>query len=300
MLNLQRVAMFVAVADAGSFTSAAAASGQTKAAISAGIQRLESELGVALLLRTTRRLALTQAGAAFYQRSLQLLKDADRIVNDVRFSHHGFRGELCITSTPEYGAEKVIPALVAFGQRHPELSVRHVSSSAHADLVSERFDVAIRLGKLTDSSYHAALIDRFSILPVATPKWLAANPIHSLDDLGRAPWVIHNRLKSPFSWQVVNSQGQQIDFEITRSVRYSTDSAASLMSFVLQDCGVGLLPEWLVRPMLSSGKLTHLLPQYAFPLQGIYAVYPNTRHVPAKVRALIDFLRIQTGYSQGD
>ncbi len=72
------------------------------------------------------------------------------------------------------------------------------------------------------------------------------------------------------------------------------------MSFVLQDCGVGLLPEWLVRPMLASGKLTHLLPQYAFPQQGIYAVYPNTRHVPAKVRALIDFLRLQTGYSEGD
>lgn len=300
MLNLQRVAMFVAVADAGSFTSAAASSGQTKAAISASIQRLESELGVALLLRTTRRLALTQAGAAFYQRSLQLLKDAEQIVNDVRLNHHGLRGELCITSTPEYGAEKVIPALVAFGQLHPELSVRHVSSSAHADLVSERFDVAIRLGKLADSSYHAALIDRFSILPVATPKWLAANPIQSLEELGQAPWVIHNRLKSPFNWPVVNSQGQQIDFEITRSVRYSTDSASSLMSFVLQDCGVGLLPEWLVRPMLASGKLTHLLPQYAFPQQGIYAVYPNTRHVPAKVRALIDFLRLQTGYSEGD
>jgi len=300
MLNLQRVAMFVAVADAGSFTSAAASSGQTKAAISASIQRLESELGIALMLRTTRRLTLTQAGAAFYQRSLQLLKDAEQIANDVRLSHHGFRGELCITSTAEYGSEKVIPALVAFGQLHPELSVRHVSSSSHADLVSERFDIAIRLGKLADSSYHAALIDRFSILPVATPKWLAANPIHSLEDLGKAPWIIHNRLKSPFNWQIVHSQGQQIDFEIVKSVRYFTDSASSLMSFVLQDCGVGLLPEWLVRPMLLSGKLTHLLPQYAFPQQGIYAVYPNTRHVPAKVRALIDFLRLQIGYGEGD
>ncbi|MEN5017507.1 LysR family transcriptional regulator [Erwinia sp. Eh17-17] len=297
MLNLQRVAMFVAVADAGSFTSAAASSGQTKAAISFNIQRLESELGVALLLRTTRRLALTQAGAAFYQRGLQLLKDAEQIVNDVQLNHHGFRGELCITSTSEYGSEVVIPALAAFGQQHPQLRVRHVSSSSHADLVSERFDVAIRLGSLADSSYHAAPIDRFSILPVATPQWLAANPLNTLEDLAKAEWIIHSRLQSPFNWQVVGPQGQQVDFEIMREVKYSTDSASSLMSFALQGCGVALLPEWLVGPMLVSGKLQHLLPQFTFPSQGVYAVYPNTRHVPAKVRALIDFLRLRTGYS---
>lgn len=300
MLNLQRVAMFVAVAEAGSFTSAAASLGQTKATVSFNIQRLESELGVALLLRTTRRLALTQAGSAFYQRSVELLKEAEQVVNDVQGHHHGLRGELCITSTSEYGSERVIPALVAFGQQHPALRIRHVSSSLHADLVSERFDVAIRLGKLSDSSYHAAAVDRFTILPVATPEWLADHPINTLDDLSNAPWIIHNRLQSPYHWQIVDPGGKPVAFSIAQTAKYSTDSASSLMSFVLQNCGVALLPEWLVRPLLLQGKLQHVLPLYGFPSQGVYAVYPNTRHVPAKVRALIDFLRLRTGYGSED
>ncbi|MBC8949311.1 LysR family transcriptional regulator [Xenorhabdus sp. TS4] len=291
MLNLQRVAMFVAVVETGSFTSAATTLRQTKAVVSFNIRQLEEELGVSLLLRTTRRLALTQAGEVFYRRSVHLLKETEDIVNDVQFSHSGFSGELRITSTPEYGSIMIIPALVAFGQAHPKLSIRHVSSSYHADLISEHFDVAIRLGKLADSSYHAALIDNFSIIPVAAPKWIKNHPIDSLNTLGKAEWVIHTRLQSPLRWQVTGPEQQKIDFSITGPVRFSTDSASALMSFILEGCGVALLPEWLVRSALASGELQHLLPDYHFPLQGVYAVYPNTRHISAKVRALIDFLQ---------
>jgi molybdenum-dependent DNA-binding transcriptional regulator ModE len=105
MINLQRTQMFVAVADTGSFTAAAEAMGLTKAVVSFNIRQLEDELGVTLLLRSTRRLTLTEAGALFHQRSVALLKDAERLQDDVRANHAGLTGELRITTTPEYGSQ---------------------------------------------------------------------------------------------------------------------------------------------------------------------------------------------------
>ena len=116
MINLQRTAMFVAVADTGSFTAAAEAMGLTKAVVSFNIRQLEDELGVTLLLRSTRRLTLTEAGRLFHQRSVALLKDAERLKDDVRANHAGLTGELRITTTPEYGSQVVVPLLAEFSQ----------------------------------------------------------------------------------------------------------------------------------------------------------------------------------------
>lgn len=291
MINLQRTAMFVAVADTGSFTAAAEAMGLTKAVVSFNIRQLEDELGVTLLLRSTRRLTLTEAGRLFHQRSVALLKDAERLKDDVRANHAGLTGELRITTTPEYGSQVVVPLLAEFSQQHPDLRVRHVSSSLHADLISERFDVAIRLGTLADSRYHAALITQFTIFPVATPGWLRNHPVESLEQMAKADWIIHERLASPLRWQVNDACGEPATLEIKKAPRLFADSAQALMAFALAGCGVALLPAWLARHALDDGKLVSVLPEYTFARQGIYAVYPDAPHVPAKVRTFIDFMR---------
>lgn len=295
MLNLQRMAMFVAVVDCGSFTAAAVALAQTKAVVSFNVRQLESELGVTLLLRSTRRLTLTDAGTVFYQRGVGLLKAAENLQDEVRASHAGLSGELRITTTPEYGTRAIVPALAEFSQLHPALRVRHVSSSHHADLISERFDVAIRLGTLADSRYRAALISRFAILPVAAPAWLAQHPLTTLEELAQAEWIIHERLQTPLRWQLSGRDRKTIDFEIKKTPRLSADSANALMAFALAGSGVALLPEWLVASALAEGRLVHLLPELSFPPQGVYAVYPDARHVPTRVRAFIDFLRQRVG-----
>ena len=240
MLNLQRTAMFIAVADTGSFTAAAEAMGLTKAVVSFHIRQLEEELGVTLLLRTTRRLTLTEAGKLFHQRSVMLLRDAERLQDDVRANHAGLTGELRITTTPEYGSQVVVPLLAEFSQLHPDLRVRHVSSSLHADLIAERFDVAIRLGTLADSRYHAALMTSFTILPVATSGWLANHPVDSLEQLAEADWIIHERLTSPLRWQVRGVDGHPVSFEIKKAPRlYAT--APGRCWLALAGCGVALL-----------------------------------------------------------
>lgn len=295
MLNLQRMTIFVAVVDTGSFTAAATALGQTKAVVSFNIRQLENELGVTLLLRSTRRITLTEAGALFYQRGVGLLKAAENLQDEVRASHVGLSGELRITSTPEYGAQVIIPLLAEFSRLHPDLRIRHVASSHHADLIAERFDVAIRLGQLADSRYHAAQIARFAILPVAAPEWLAGNPVDSLDALAQAEWLIHERLPAPLRWQVTDASGKNALLEIRRPARLFADSAQALMAFALAGAGVALLPEWLVKGALENGRLVQVLPDYRFAQQGIYAVYPDAQHVSAKVRVFIDYLRTRAG-----
>jgi len=291
MLNLQRAAIFAAVVDTGSFTAAANAMGLTKAVVSFNIRQLEAELGVTLLLRSTRRLTLTEAGSLFHLRSAALLKDAENLQDEVRATHAGLKGELRITTTPEYGSRVVVPLLAEFSLLHPELRVRHASSSLHADLISERFDVAIRLGTLADSRYHAALISQFTILPVASPGWLKAHPVDSLEALAAAEWIIHERLSATLRWQVRRTDGEKAALEIKQPPRLFADSAQALMAFALAGCGVALLPEWLVQKALASGELVAVLPEYDFASQGIYAVYPDARHVSAKVRTFIDFMR---------
>lgn len=294
MLDMQRLEIFVAVVEAGSFTRAAQTLGLTKAVVSFNIRKLEEKLGVSLLTRTTRQVAVTDSGERFYHRCLRLLQEAESVFNDVRSDHSGLSGVLRITTTHEYGAQVVVPALAAFSTEHPQLRIQHVSSSKSDDLIAGRFDVAIRLGQLTDSSHHARLIDRFEIVPVASADYLkryAGTTNLNLEQLAGASWLAHTRLATPLHWQVLTPEGEDVLFRAHLPPMIMADSAASLLTFVRCGAGVALLPAWLVQEALDSGQLIHLLPDYRFPRQGIYALYPHTRHVPEKVRVFIDFLQ---------
>ncbi|NAX48889.1 LysR family transcriptional regulator [Photobacterium halotolerans] len=296
MLNMQRLEIFVAVVEAGSFTGAANTLGLTKAVVSFNIRQLEETLGVSVLTRTTRQVAVTEAGERFYLRCLKLLQDAENILDDVRSDHTGLSGIFRITTTPEYGARVVVPVLSAFAALHPQLRIQHVASSQNDDLITGRFDVAIRLGQLADSTHHAKLIDRFDILPVASKDYLTTHhdsAITDLEQLQNARWIAHSRLAAPLTWQVLTPAGDNVLFKADDPPMIMADSAASLLAFARSGAGVALLPAWLVQEDIANGCLTQLLPDHRFPRQGIYALYPNTRHVSEKVRTFIDFLQSQ-------
>lgn len=293
MINMQRLGIFVAVVGAGSFTGAAQTLGLTRAVVSFNIKQLEEELGVSLLVISTRRVSATDTGERFYHRCLQLLQDAESVLEDVRGDHTGLSGSLRITTTPEYGARVIVPALAAFAEKHPQLRIHHVSSSKTDDLIAGRFDVAIRLGHLADSTHHARRLDQFAIYAVAAPSYLntlADSAIQNPEQLASATWIAHSRLSTPLSWQIVTPDGENVLLGARHPARIVADSASSLRAFALSGAGVAILPEWLVADDIANGGLVRLLPDHHFPQQGIYALYPNTRHVPEKVRSFIDFL----------
>ncbi|NWE14363.1 LysR family transcriptional regulator [Pseudomonas yamanorum] len=286
MVSLDRFDTFKAVVEAGSLTAAADFLGQTRAVVSFNLKRLEAELGVTLLTRSTRQLALTDAGERFYLRCTRMLEEARLAVEEARSEHSQLKGTLRITTTVEYGLAVVVPALETFRGLHPELNVQLSTSSSHADLISERFDVAIRLGRMLDSNHRAVQLSSYEIFAVAAPGFAG---VTTLDELEQLPKLGHGRLTE---LAVVDPAGLEHLYRPgPGKASLVADSAAILQAFAVRGHGVAILPQWLVQDDLDAGRLVRLLPGYRFAPQGVFALYPDTRHLPLKVRAFIDFMK---------
>jgi DNA-binding transcriptional LysR family regulator len=284
MVSLDRFETFKAVVEAGSLTAAADLLGQTRAVVSFNLKRLEAELGVTLLTRSTRQLSLTDAGERFYLRCTRMLEQARLAVEEARSEHAQLKGTLRVTTTVEYALAVVAPALEAFRRLHPELNIHLSTSSTHADLISERFDVAIRLGRLLDSNHRAVQLSTFEVFAVAAPVFAGAR---TLDELEQLPKLGHGRLTA---LSVTDPAGGEHQYRPGHTALMA-DSAAVLLAFAVRGHGVAVLPQWLVQDDLEAGRLARLLPDHRFASQGVYAMYPDTRHLPLKVRAFIDFIK---------
>ncbi|MDR9877057.1 LysR family transcriptional regulator [Pseudomonas allii] len=284
MVSLDRFDTFKAVVEAGSLTAAAELLGQTRAVVSFNLKRLEAELGVTLLTRNTRQLALTDAGERFYLRCTRMLEEARLAVEEARSEHAQLKGTLRITTTVEYALAVVAPAVEAFRRRHPDLNIHLSTSSTHADLISERFDVAIRLGRLMDSTHRAVQLSTYEVYAVAAP---GSTQACTLDELAAVPALGHGRLTE---LSVTDPAGEVHQYRAGQTALVA-DSAAVLQAFAVRGQGVAVLPQWLVQDDLDTGRLVRLLPDHRFAPQGVYGMYPDTRHLPMKVRAFIDFMK---------
>ena len=290
MVSLDRFDTFKAVVEAGSLTAAADLLGQTRAVVSFNLKRLEAELGVTLLTRSTRQLALTDAGERFYLRCLRTLDEARLAIEEARSEHTQLKGTLRITTTLEFALAQVVGALEVFRQEHPQLNIHLSTSSTHADLISERFDVAIRLGRMHDSNLRAVQLSTFEIYPVATRTLLDRHGLVTrLAELEALPTLGHGRVPE---LTVTDPAGTEHVYQpLPGKTAIIADNSATLRAFALTGQGVAILPEWLVAEDLQQGRLQRLLPDHRFALQGVYALYPDTRHLPLKVRAFIDFMK---------
>ena len=290
MVSLDRFDTFKAVVEAGSLTAAADLLGQTRAVVSFNLKRLEAELGVTLLTRSTRQLALTDAGERFYLRCLRTLDEARLAIEEARSEHTQLKGTLRITTTLEFALAQVVGALEVFRQQHPQLNIHLSTSSTHADLISERFDVAIRLGRMHDSNLRAVQLSTFEIYPVAARTLLERHsPVTCLAELEALPTLGHGRVPE---LTVTDPAGTEHVYQPQPGkTAIIADNSATLRAFALTGQGVAILPEWLIAEDLQQGRLQRLLPDHRFALQGVYALYPDTRHLPLKVRAFIDFMK---------
>ena len=184
----------------------------------------------------------------------------------------------------EYALAVVAPAVEAFRRLHPDLNIHLSTSSTHADLISERFDVAIRLGRLLDSNHRAVQLSTFDVFAVAAPQFAA---VQTLAELEQLPRLGHGRLSE---LSVTDPAGLEHPYRAGPSALVA-DSAAVLQAFAVRGHGVAVLPQWLVQGDVDAGRLVRLLADHRFAPQGVYAMYPDTRHLPLKVRAFIDFMK---------
>ncbi len=286
MLDLVRLTSFVAVIDAGSFTAAAKALGLTKAAVSAHVRLLEDDLGSSLVVRSTRRLAPTEAGARLHAAGSTLLLEAERVEAQAK-QQMGLSGTLRITSTNEYASAVLAPALASFLRAHPRIRLELHGAPSLTDVVAERFDLAVRFGQPASSALRATRLTSFRLLPVAIPELVArygapAEP----GDLVRFPWVLHRVHLNPATWR----RGEELR-TVTLSTNVVSDIIDTNRRLALEGVGALLSADWRVQEDLAAGRFVRLLPEWSLPAVPVYAVRPPSAHVPVKVRALIQHLK---------
>lgn len=288
-VNLNRLAVFAALVRAGSFTRAAEELGMTKAMVSQHLARLEQELGVTLLVRSTRRMSLTEAGATFHADCVRILAEADAAIARVGESRDTPRGTLRLTASLDYGIAVVVPKLARFMREHPAVQVDLVLSDHISDVIAERFDLAIRGGWLRDSSLRSTRIGGFRQLLVATPDYLAAHGTpRRPEDLAPHGAIAMSALPAPLRWTFTAQGGQRRTVRLRQNAQ--ANSAAAVRGLVLAGAGIAVLPDYMVEDDIRAGRLVALLAQYRLPEGGVHAVYPG-RKAPAKVRAFIDLLQ---------
>jgi DNA-binding transcriptional LysR family regulator len=288
-VNFNRLAVFVALVRAGSFTAAAVQLGMTKAMVSQHLLRLEQELGVTLIVRSTRRMALTEAGTAFHADCVLLLEQAQAAIDRLGDRRNTPTGTLRLTTSTDYGMSVVAPALADFRRLHPQLQMDLVISDQISDLIAERFDLAIRIGWLRDSSLRATRLGSFRQLVTATPAYLVEHGVpRRPEDLAAHPWIAMSALATPLRWTFTRGSGKRRVVRMHQAMQ--ANNAAAIRALVLNGAGISVLPDYLVQEDIQAGRLQVLLAQYRVPEGGIYAVYPDPQP-PAKVRGFIDFMR---------
>jgi DNA-binding transcriptional LysR family regulator len=289
-IDLNDLLVFEAVAEAGGFTAAAERLGVATAKVSVEISRLETRLGVALFSRTTRKVALTDAGQTLYEECQPLLHGLTEAIERAGSGKDELAGTLRISSTVEHATLTLAPALAVFTQRHPHLSIDLRTSDRVVDVIEEGIDVAIRLGWLRDSSLRAVKLGEFEQYVVTSPGYLRrVKRPHLPEDLVNFDWVALTLLPTPFTWKFSCTTGESRTIHIKSRIR--VDSPGVLRSLLQQHVGVSVLDQFNAQDGISSKRLIRLLPEWSLPTAGIYAVYPPGRQMPAKVRSFIDFYR---------
>jgi DNA-binding transcriptional LysR family regulator len=290
-VNLNRLAIFVAVVESGSLTAAAGRLGLAKSMVSKHIQLLESEVGAALLVRSTRNLRLTDVGQAFYGASRHLLQSAEQAVEEARAGRKSVQGKVRVASPVDYGVMVVTPLLSRLRVLHPDLKVELLCADHRVDLIAEGIDVAVRLGKLADSSMQAARVGPLLRWLVASPAFLER---HAMPDEPRSleslPYVTLTVVAQPYSFTLMGSAGERYK-AVMRNTVFSTNSAYAARAAALAGDGVLRATVFSVHEDVAAGRLVRLLPEWSLAPSDIHAVYPAGLRVPHKVRLFIDALK---------
>ena len=287
--DLEALAIFAKVAELRSFAAAAVELQLSKATVSKAVSRLESRLGARLFNRTSRRLALTDAGQQLFGRAAQLLADAEAAESEALAQSATPRGTVRLAAPMSFGLERVATLLPDFLLAYPEITVDLHLSDQMVDLIGEGFDAALRIAALPDSSLIAQRICGVQALLVATSAYLdrLGRPKHPLS-LAEHKCLGYAYQLTPDTWRFMNKQGETASVRPRGPLRANNGDA--LLPAILAGLGIALLPDFIVGTAIAAGKLEIVLPEWSAPAAALHWVTPPGRPRPARVDALARFL----------
>jgi len=298
MDKLKQLESFVSVATKGSLTAAAKAEGVAPAIMGRRLDALEERLGVKLLVRTTRRLTLTHEGSAFLEDCQRLLTDFANAEASVSAGGVKASGHLRITAPAGFGRRHVAPLVPRFREQHADVTISLNLSDRVVDLATEGYDCAVRVGDLPDSSLVSVRMADNRRLCVATPGYLKRHGTPERPaDLARFDCLTLSSDASQtrgWAFKVPKEGGHEvIHFKPTGPLDCSDGQV--LHDWCLQGYGIAWRSTWEVESELAAGRLVEVLADFAAPPNGIYAVFPQRKHLPLRVRLWIDFLKHHYG-----
>ncbi|ASJ75292.1 LysR family transcriptional regulator [Granulosicoccus antarcticus] len=281
---------FVRVSELSSVSKAAAELQRAPSAVSRRLSELEARLGSQLLTRTTRQIVLTDAGERFLVRAQQILADLEEAEECVGEDVQSLTGTLRLTAPLSFGLKHLTPAITGFLKANPDLQIDMDLNDQHRDLISNRLDLAIRIGTLHDSSLKSRLLAPINQIVAAAPSfWKEHGKPAFAAELSRYPGLCYSNLASPGRWSYTDASGKPGLVDI-HSIRMLANNGDVLLSSAIDGLGILLEPTFLMNDAILNGSLEPVLMDHHWGRHGLHAVYPDTRFLPARTRAFIDYL----------
>jgi len=294
MERIQDIKLFIRVVDLGSFSKAAVEIGIGQPAATKQINRMERQLGARLLHRTTHGVSPTEIGLLYYEKCKLICHHAEEAASVGTLLQTQAEGAIRINTSVAFGRRVMAPLVMEFMRMNPQLQIELSCDDRYVNLVEQGVDVAIRLGKLADSSLGAAYLGLNPWVLVASPDYLKAHGRPKTPkDLSRHQALIYSSVQGDERWHFAGSDGKSASVPVQGRLR--SNNLSMLLAAARHGFGIAALPCYVAHPSLETQKVVSLLPEWSLPQQEVHAVFPSPRMVPAKVKLFVSWLQGQFG-----
>ena len=302
MDRIQDIRLFIRIVDLGSFSKAAQELGIGQPAATKQINRMEAQLGARLLHRTTHGVSATEIGLLYYEKCKLICLHADEASSVGTLLQTQAEGSMRISSSVAFGRRVMAPLVLEFMRMNPQLQIELLCDDRYVNLVEQGVDVAVRLGKLADSTLGAAWLGVNPWVLVASGSYLKAHGTpRKPEDLARHDVLIYSSVQGDERWHFTGRAGEQRSVAVRGRLR--SNNLSMLLLAARSGLGIAALPRYVAQRSLIDGAVVSLLDAWQLPQQEVHAVFPSPRLVPAKVRQFICWMQGQFGrewWERGD
>ena len=290
MDRLLAMEMFVRVVETGSFSKAAREFNTTQPTVTKQIAATEARLEVRLLNRNTRGVSLTESGALYYEKCKTIVRDASEADSIVQLKQGQAQGLLRIGTSVAFGRRVVVPLALAYMRRHPQVQLDLSFEDRYVDLIAQGIDVAIRMGKLADSSLGARFLGMNPWVMVASPAYLKKHGVPKrAQDLSAHVALIYSSVVGDEVWRMRTPKGEAVNVAV--SGRFRSNNVSAVLAAARDGLGIAMMPRYVASDSLLPGKVLEVLADHTLAEQEIHAVFPSPKLVPGKVSAFVAFLQ---------
>ena len=290
MDRLAGLNLFIRVVETGSFSKAAADLGIAQPTATKAVATIERRLGARLLHRSTRGITPTEVGALYYEKCKRIARDVEDAENLATLLQSGVGGQIRISTSLAFGRRIMVPLALRYMREHPAVRIDLAFDDRYVDLVEQGVDLAIRMGRLADSTLGARYLGTNPWVMVASPAYLAEHPAPRVPaDLAQHHCVIYSSVQGDDRWSFTGPSGQEVSVPVSGRLR--TNNLSAVLAAARAGMGLAVLPWYAVRESVADGSVVPALTDHVLPAQDVHAVYPSPKLVSTKVTSFIGFLQ---------